>query len=73
MRKTEFNIVVVGSGGVGKRYDVCLAYITLSVLLGISCFTIQFIASRFLDYYDPTLEDFYVKYCFTIHPDLSIA
>lgn len=40
----EYNIVVLGGGGVGK-----------------SCITIQFIKSKFIDEYDPTIEDSYRK------------
>ncbi|GAM28461.1 hypothetical protein SAMD00019534_116370 [Acytostelium subglobosum LB1] len=41
---SNFKLVLVGPGGVGK-----------------SCLTIQYIAQRFVDEYDPTLEDSYRK------------
>lgn len=41
---TEFKLVVVGGGGVGK-----------------SSLTLQLVANRFFEFYDPTIEDSYRK------------
>jgi hypothetical protein len=54
----EFKVVILGSGGVGESFKSVHWSIEF---LGKSALTVQFVSNKFLDYFCPTIEDFYRK------------